>query len=157
MDQINQSTEQATPASARHCEGRASPSCLLPRALPSLSATHRRWQPSSSRAWAAVTLALFEYDQRIGACGSFDEHQMVLRPGCWGAGQRLQSGGLSGIICGNGTVDRRKIAPGAGSYPAGMKRAAYMHLQAGGRSGGPARRVLQFSASFSLRCGSAWW
>ena len=30
-----------------------------------------------------------------------------------------------------------------------MERTAYMHLQAGGRSGGPARRVLRFSAFLS--------
>ena len=52
-----------------------------------------------------------------------------------------------GVYRSNGAVDHRETAPGAGSYLAGGKRAARSELQRGGEAGGPARRLLRYSAS----------
>ena len=52
-----------------------------------------------------------------------------------------------GVYRSNGAVDHRETAPGAGSYLAGGKRAAHSELQRGGEAGGPARRLLRYSAS----------
>ena len=52
-----------------------------------------------------------------------------------------------GVYRSNGAVDHRETAPGAGSYLAGGKRAAHSELQRGGGAGGPARRLLRYSAS----------
>ena len=52
-----------------------------------------------------------------------------------------------GVYRSNGTVDHRETAPGAGSYLAGGMRAAPSQLQRGGEAGGPARRLLRYSAS----------
>ena len=106
--------------------------CAVFRLLPLLTGftPHTTADPTGSRAWVLGGLRL--------------------RSGGWGAlGYSAFWGFEVPSLRGNGTVDHCEIAPGAGSCPAGMERTAYMHLQAGGRSGGPTRRVLRFSAFLS--------